>query len=237
MRPSRELKEFFSNPVFYILAGIFLALSGYKFYSLLISYMDVMSAYPDYIFGGEISSLMGLSVNTFLFPKLFEFYAYLVLTAVPILSMGIGHDRTLDIDKVELLSSDVTESKFIIRKILTTTVVLIVILIPTLIYPVILIPFADIDWGIVLSSYIGIAFLAFLASSLVAPLGIFKVPPAVSIFLNLIILILVYLYFLEPFFSSFLYGVIRSSTVFFILIFSAALVFISTKIYESTRIF
>jgi hypothetical protein len=237
MKLSREFREFFSTPAFYILAGIFLALSGYKFYSLLLSYMDTMSAYPDYIFGGEISTLLGLNVNTFLFPRLFDFYSYLVLIAVPVLNMGVGHDRMLDIDKIELLVSGMSEARYVMRKIFSTTIVLCVILLPTLAYPLILRPFASVDWGVVWSSYLGLVVLIFMANAIVSPLGVLKMPVAVSIFLNLVVLLLVHLYFLEPYFASFLYGVIRSSTIIFALIFSGALVFLSSKIYVSTRIF
>ncbi len=237
MRVNRELKEFFSNPMFYIIAGVFLALAGYKFYSLILSYTELMSSYPEHLFGGEISALMGVNVNTFLFPRLFEFYFYLIIAAVPILNTGIGHDRTLEVDKIELLVSGVTETGLIVRKIITTTVLMVIILLPTTLYPLILAPFSDIDYGVVLSCYIGLVLLVFTASCIVSPFGIVKIPLAVSIFFNFMILVIAYIYLLEPVFSSFLFGVVRGSTVAFIAIASAALIFFSSKIYASTRIF
>jgi len=237
MKLSRELKEFFSNPVFYIIAGVFLVLSGYKFYSLILSYMDVMSAYPDYMFGGEISSLMGMNINTFLFPKLFEFYSFLILAAVPVLSVGIGYDRALEIDKIELMVSGLTETGLVTRKIVTTTVLMSLILLPTVVYPMILSLFADIDLGVIISSYVGVLILIFASSCVVTPLGIIKMPIAVSIFLNVIILTVVYIYLLDPVFSSFLYGTIRLSSLLFVTILSIACIFFSSRIYESARIF
>ncbi|MCX6112323.1 MAG: hypothetical protein NTY22_03420 [Proteobacteria bacterium] len=237
MRTNRELKEFFSNPVFYIIAGVFLALSGYKFYSLILSYTDIISSYPDYMFGGEISALMGMNVNTFLFPKLFGFYSYLILAAVPVLNAGIGYDRTLEIDKIELMVNGLTETGLIIRKIITTTLLMLLILSPTILYPMILSVFTDIDYGVIVSSYIGLLILVFAASCVVTPFGIIKMPIAVSIFFNVVILIIVYIYVLEPVFSSFLYGSIKLSLLLFIAIFSSALILFSSKIYESTRIF
>ena len=216
MRLNRELKEFFSNPVFYIIAGVFLVFSGYKFYSLILSYMDVMSSYPDYMFGGEISSLMGVNINAFLFPKLFEFYSYLILAAVPVLSVGIGYDRALEVDKIELMINGLTETGLAIRKIVTTTILMSLILLPTVVYPMILSIFADIDYGVIMSSYFGILILIFASSCVVAPLGIIKMPIAVSIFLNVIILTIVYISVLDPIFSSFFYGTIRFSSILFV---------------------
>lgn len=237
MRISREMKELFSNPVFYIIAGVFLALSGYKFYTLIISYMNFMSVYPEHMFGGEISSLLGSSVNNFMLPRLFEFYSYLILVAVPVLSTGIGYDRSMGLDKIELMIKDVTELKFIIRKIIATTVLMLIILLPTLMYPMILSLFSDVDYNIVISSYIGIVLLTFLSSCIVIPFGILKMPIAVSVFLNVVVLTLVYIYIIDGVFSSFLYGSIRVSSILFVIISSTSIIWLSSKIYESTRTF
>ncbi|MEI6092435.1 MAG: hypothetical protein WCQ47_01985 [bacterium] len=237
MKLSRELKEFFSNPAFYIIAGIFLALSGYKFYSLIISYMNFMSIYPEHMFGGEISALLGISVNNFILPRLFEFYSYLILVAVPVLSTGIGYERSMGLDKIELMVSNVTELKFIIRKILSTTLLMLVILLPTLMYPMMLSLFSNVDYGIVASSYIGIILLTFISSCIVTPFGVLKMPIAVSIFLNVVILTLAYIYMIDGLFSSFLYGSIKISSILFVIISSVSIIWFSSKIYQSTRIF
>jgi len=237
MKRYREFREFFSNPVFYVVAGIFLALSGYKFYSLLVSYIDFMNVYPDYLAGTEIKALMGINVNSYLFPRLFGFYSYLVLISVPILNSGIGHDRFCELDKLELTASGKTELDLILRKIFTTVLIMAVILVPTLLYPLMTSVFTKVDYGIILSSYAGLMLLVFLSSCMVSPFSVLKIPFAVSIFMNMIILFVLYLYFLGPVFDPFMFGIVRASGLLFILILSSALIFISERIYVSTRLF
>ncbi|MFH1224080.1 MAG: hypothetical protein V1647_07060 [Pseudomonadota bacterium] len=237
MRRHRELKEFLSTPVFYIVAGIFLALSGYKFYSLLMSYIDFMNVYPDYLAGTEVKELAGVSINSYLFPRLFSFYSYLVLISVPILNSGIGQDRTMELDKLELTASGITELKLILRKVFTSSLVIVVILLPTIIYPLIISVFTTVDYGTVFSSYLGLLLLILLSSCIVSPVSVLKIPFAVSIFFNVIMLLILYMYILEPVFSPFMFGVIRLCTLLFIVTFAAAFILISKRIYLSTRLF
>lgn len=237
MKRYREFREFFSSPVFYIVAGIFLVLSGYKFYSLLVSYIDLMDVYPDYLVGTEIKELMGVSVNNFLFPRLFSFYSYLTLISIPILNSGIGYDRFAGLDKLELTASGRSEMDLILRKIFTSTFIMLVILVPTVLYPFIIAVFTKVDSGIVFSSYAGLVLLIFLSSCIVTPFSVLKIPFAVSIFMNMVLLFIVYLYFLGPVFDPFMFGVIRVSTLLFIAFLSFAFIFISKNIYLSTRLF
>jgi len=237
MRTFREFREIFNTPAFYILAAIFLALSGYKFYSLLISYTDLLSMYPDYIFGTEVKQLSDIDVNKFLFPKLFEFYSYMIVVAVPVLSSSLGHERLYELDKLELSASNVTELSLIIRKLLFVCSIFFVLFIPTLIYPLFLSVFTPVDWGLLLSSYIGVILLAFMLASLCIPVGLSRINFTVSVFLNLVLVIATFVYFFEPLFSSFWFGIVRLSITLFIVVFSLAFLFFARRIYVSTRIF
>jgi ABC-2 type transport system permease protein len=237
MRALREFKEVFYTPAFYVLAAVFLALSGYKFYSLLLSYTDLISIYPDYIFGTEIKEISGIDVNKFLFPKLFEFYSYMIVVAVPVLSSGLGHERLFEIDKIELGVGNATEFGLIMRKIFFVCSIFVLLFIPTLIYPLFLSLFTTVDWGLLLSSYIGVILLAFMLASICAPLGLTRINFAVSVFLNLVLVLAVYIYFIEPFFASFWFGVIRLSMIMFILTVSVAFLLMARRFYISTRVF
>ena len=237
MKIPREFREFFSSPAFYIIAALFLALSGYRFYSLMLSYMDLMSSYPEYIVGGEISSLMGLDPNIFIFPKLFEFYSYLVLLSVPVINIGIAYDSSNSIDKMELMIRGVSEYRYILRKAFVSSIILIIIIIPTFLYPLILWIFTEPDKGLLLSSYAGLFLLIFASSCLVSPIGVLSNPISVTVFLNMVVLFFTYTYFWSSSFSPFLYGMLKFSTIIEVLIFSALMIFISGKIYQSKRIY
>ncbi len=237
MRSLREFKEVFYTPAFYILAAVFLALSGYKFYSLLLSYVDLVSIYPDYIFGSETKQLSNIDINIFLFPRLFDFYSYMIVVAVPVLSSGLGHERLLEVDKVELSVGNTTELGLVLRKTFFVCSVFFLLFIPTLIYPIFLSIFTKVDWGLLFSSYVGVLLLAFMLASMCAPIGLTRINSTVSIFLNLVMVLSVYIYFTEPVFASFLFGIIRLSTVLFIIIVSSAFLFLARRFYISTRLF
>ena len=186
MLRSRELKELFHNPVFYVIVAVFLSLSGYKFFSLLQSFIEESSYYPEYVYGSKISSMMGMDVAYYIFPQLFMFYSYLCVMAVSVLGSGLGHDRLMDMDKIELLSTSKSVKGLIFRKIMSCSIVIYAMLIPTLIYPFIINIFTSVDWGLLLSSYTGIFFLVLMMSGINSIIGIFRFPVAVGIFLNMV---------------------------------------------------
>jgi hypothetical protein len=237
LKTPREFREFFSSPSFYIIAALFLALSGYRFYSLLISYMDIMSSYPDYIVGGELSALIGLNPNTFIFPRLFEFYSYLVLLSVPVINIGVAYESGHSIDKIELMIKGVSEYKYILRKAFVSSVVLTLIVLPTMLYPFILWIFAESDIGLLLSSYAGLFLLIFASSCIVSPIGVLRNPISVTVFLNMVVLFFTYTYFWSSSFSPFLYGMLKFSTIIQILVFSIIMIFIAGRIYQSKRVY
>jgi len=233
----REFKEVFHTPAFYVLAAVFLLLAGYKFYSLLLSYMDLISIYPDYVFGTEAREISNIDVNKFLFPKLFEFYSYMIVVAVPVLSSGLGQERLSEIDKIELSAGSSTELTLIMRKLFFVCSVFILLFIPTLIYPFFLSFFTAVDWGMLISSYIGVMLLSLMFSAICAPIGLTKMNFAVSVFLNLVMVLAVYLYFFDQMFASFWFGMLRLSTMLFIFSISAAFLFLARRFYISTRVF
>jgi hypothetical protein len=237
LKVPREFREFFSSPAFYIIAALFLALSGYRFYSLVISYMDLMSSYPEYIIGGEISSIMGLDPNIFIFPRLFEFYSYLVLLSIPVINIGVGYEAGNSIDKIELMVQGVSEYKYILRKAVVSSMVLMIIVLPTMLYPLILWIFTEADKGLLISSYLGLFLLIFASSCLVSPIGTLTTPISVTVFLNMVVLFLTYTYFWSSSFSPFLYGMLKLSTIVEVLVFSVIMIFVSAKIYQSKRIY
>ena len=237
MKTFREFKEIFNTPAFYILAAVFLALSGYKFYSLLISYTDLLSTYPDYVFGTEAKQLSNIDVNTFLFPKLFELFSYMVVVAVPVLSSGLGNERFYELDKLELTAGGVTELLLIVRKLLFVCSIFIVLFLPTLIYPLFVSIFTPVDWGMLLSSYTGVILLTLTLAVICSPVGLSKINFTVSVFLNLVLAIAMFVYFFEPLFASFWFGIVRLSTMLFVVVLSIAFLFLTKRIYVSTRIF
>jgi len=161
----------------------------------------------------------------------------MIVVAVPVLSSSLGHERLYELDKIELTAGGVSELTLIVRKLLFVCSIFIILFIPTLIYPLFLSVFTPVDWGMLLSSYIGVVLLAFMLAALCAPIGLTRINFTVSVFLNLVLVIATFIYFLEPLFSSFWFGIVRLSITLFIMIISAAFLFLARRIYVSTRIF
>ena len=237
MLRSREVKEFFSSSVFYIVTAIFISLSGYKFYSLLLAFIDTISVYPEYIVGSQVGSMMGSDAGSYIFPQLFMFYAYLCVMAVSVLSSGLGHDRFMDMDKIELLSTGVNPLSLVVRKSLSTVISVMFMLAPTIVYPAVISLFTYIDWGIILSSYLGLFLLIFIYSGLASVPGVFKLPQSVGIFLNLVALLFIHFYYFDAVFAPFFYGVLRVSTILFSIVIFFASSLMSRSLYKAVRIY
>ncbi len=237
MLKTREIREFFHSPIFYVVMAVFLALSGYKFFSLLLSFIESMSYYPEYIYGDNIGSMMNLHAAYYIFPQLFMFYSYLCVMAVSVLDLNLGRDRMLGLDKVELLSGNKSVLGLVLRKSLSTSVVVCSMMVPTLLYPAIISVFTELDWGMILSAYLGLFILVGLSSGIVSVAGVFKIPFAVGIFLNMVILLSLNFYFFEHMFSPFFFGTIRldvlilSTLLFFFAVSLAKRLYISVRIY------
>jgi len=84
---------------------------------------------------------------------------------------------------------------------------------------------------------LGLSILIVLCSGLVSITGIFKLPQAVGIFLNLVILLFAYFYLFDSMFSSFFFGVVRSSTVVFSLAVFLASLFLASSFYKAVRMY
>lgn len=237
MLTQRELKELVQTPAFYILMSVFLAVVGFRYYSLLVSYIDLSGIYPDYIVGMESKELSGIDINKYIFPKLFSFYSYLVVMLVPVLSSGLGQERMSDIDKVELLSGYATEGTLILRRVFFICSVFGLMLIPTLLFPFLTSLFTSVDWGLVVVSYIGLLVLITLLAFVSMPIGLLKINFVIVVFLNFVLGLGFYVYFIEPVFVSFWFGVLRFSIILFALLLSFAFYRLAKRVYISTRIY
>jgi ABC-2 type transport system permease protein len=160
----KELSIFVSSPIFYAALFIFLLLTGYFFYSTVVSYSLISfqaSSNPYLIDRLNLSDL-------FLKP-FFADIAIILLLMLPLISM-----RTYAEEKksgtIELLFTyPISDFAVLAGKFGATVVILIVMLAGTIPPLVLLAGMAKLEWGLVLSGYTGIVLLgaSFLA------LGIF----------------------------------------------------------------
>ena len=129
---TKEVTTYFVSPIAYVILTVFLALSGYFFVNVL---MHSREASLRYLF-----SNMAL---TFLF-------------ILPLLTMRLFAEEKSSNTFEILFTSPINEVQVVAGKYLASLFIALVILIPTLVYPICLTIYSDPDWGPILSGYLGI---------------------------------------------------------------------------------
>lgn len=227
----KEFRTYFTNPMAYIIAAVYLAMSGFFFVQ-------------------DISTLQMARLQGLLGPS-----GFLLLLIAPILTMRLFAEEqkmgTLEL----LLTAPVREVEVVLGKFLAALSILAVMILLTAYYPIILMIFGNPDVGPILSGYLGLflagaCFLAvgLLASSftsnqiLAAILGIgllllfwlisgaaSMVPqyPAVRDVLNFVSL--------GGHYSDFLRGIIDSKHVIYYVTFAATCLFFTVRSLETRR--
>ena len=132
----RELNAYFGSPVAYVVTAAMLAIFGYFFY-LMLYFTREASLRP--LFGGNILVVL--------------------IFVAPLLTMRLLAEEqrsgTLEI----LLTSPVQDWEVILGKYLAGLSVYILMLAPTIYYPIVLEIFGTPDWGPILSNYLGLILL------------------------------------------------------------------------------
>ncbi|MCD6310486.1 MAG: ABC transporter permease subunit [Candidatus Eremiobacteraeota bacterium] len=160
----KELRSYFSSPLAYILMAIFLCILGFLFINLL-SYFSKLSV-------SALRSPMYMdrvNASDSVLRPLFDNFAFLFLIVIPILTMkSFAEEKRLG--SIELLFTyPLTEFQLIMGKFLAVFIVGGIMVGLTILFPVILNIFVpQMEWGIVLSGYIGVFLLlcAFLSLGL-----------------------------------------------------------------------
>ena len=142
----KELAVYFSSPVAYIVAAVFLLFSGY-FFSVVLSYTREASL-----------------------RLLFQNVAIVMLLVAPMLTMRLfAEERKLGTFEL-LVTSPLRISELVAGKFLGAVILFLAIMAVTLEYPLILVIYGEPDWGPMLAGYLGFILMgtAFLAIGMFA---------------------------------------------------------------------
>jgi len=151
---AKELRAFFLSPLVYFLAGVFLILSGYYFYTDLNAFIT---------FG------FGESILEHLWQRLFKDIVRLVITVVPLVTMKI-YSEEKSLGTIELLyTAPIRDVEILAAKFLACLGVFVLILGTTLAYPALMYAIQPFDFSQLIAVYLG---LFLLVSALVA-IGVF----------------------------------------------------------------
>ena len=132
---SKEFKDYFISPIAYIVIALFLVVTGWLFFSV-------------FFVQGQAD-----------LRRFFNFLPFLFALVVPVITMRLFSEE-LNVGSYELLLTlPVTFRDIILGKFFAAVAFIIAILLPTLSYAIFISFLGDLDWGVVIGSYIGALFL------------------------------------------------------------------------------
>jgi hypothetical protein len=147
----RELYAFFASPVFYVVGTIFLVLSGYFFYTStayfsLVSFQAAQNPYA----GREVN------LNEMVVKPLLDDMSIVLLLIVPLLTMRLLAEEKKTGTIELLLTYPIRDLEVLMGKYLATLLVIIILLAGTAVNLILLSRFGSLEWGPVLSGYLGL---------------------------------------------------------------------------------
>ena len=249
---ARELRSFFVSPVAYVIAGVFLFLSGYLFRNILMQFnfwCIQFSQRAQFMQGG----MPNLNLNEMVVTQFFGVMDFIWLLVVPMLTMRLLAEEKKNGTMELLMTSPISTVEILLGKFFACLTLYMTIVALTLVYCGILELYGDPDWGPIWSAYFGYLLLGgtfigvgMLASS-VTENQIVAVLLAFGALLTLWLIdwsasfagptaakVLQYLSIIQHL-QDFQRGVIDTSDVVFYLSFIFFSLFVTTRVLESRR--
>ncbi|HJN26432.1 MAG TPA: ABC transporter permease [Candidatus Latescibacteria bacterium] len=249
---TKELRSYFVSPVAYVIAGVFLFLSGYLFRNILMQFnfwCIQFSQRAQFMQGG----MPNLNLNEMVVTQFFGVMDFIWLLVVPMLTMRLLAEEKKNGTMELLMTSPISTVEILLGKFFACLTLYMTIVALTLVYCGILELYGDPDWGPIWSAYLGYLLLGgtfigvgMLASS-VTENQIVAVLLAFGALLTLWLIdwsasfagptaakVLQYLSIIQHL-QDFQRGVIDTSDVVFYLSFIFFSLFVTTRVLESRR--
>lgn len=158
----REMAQLWRSPLAWTLIGLFSLLSGWTFFNLLVGYADNIQAVP-----ADMQSQINFLEEVVM--RLYANINFFLLFFIPPLTMRLLAEEkrqgTLDL----LLAAPITDTQIVVGKFLATWLFTVVLLVPTLLFPVVLFWAGVPDQTVLLGCYLGLI----LNSACYVALGLF----------------------------------------------------------------
>lgn len=164
----KELRSYFYSPIAYVVITIFMALSGYFFYSglawfSLASFQTLRSPYQS----------ASLNLTDMVLYPLFSNIGIILLLIMPLLTMRLFSEEKKSGTIELLLTYPIKDGEALLGKFSACLVVYVIMLVLSFLYPLLMIMYGHLEWGPLLSGYLGLLLmgsayisLGILASSL-----------------------------------------------------------------------
>jgi len=158
----REMAQLWRSPLAWTLIGLFSLLSGWTFFNLLVGYADNIQAVP-----ADMQSQINFLEEVVM--RLYANINFFLLFFIPPLTMRLLAEEkrqgTLDL----LLAAPITDTQIVVGKFLATWLFTVVLLVPTLLFPVVLFWAGVPDQTVLMGCYLGLI----LNSACYVALGLF----------------------------------------------------------------
>jgi ABC-2 type transport system permease protein len=249
---SKEMRSYFVSPVAYVIAGVFLFLSGYLFRNILMQFnmLCLQLGQRAQQMGGQMPAL---NLNEMVVVQFFAVMDFIWLLIVPMLTMRLYAEEKKTGTIELLMTAPISSVEVLLGKFFACFSLYSIIVSLTMVYFVILEAYGSPDWGPIFSGYLGYFFLGatFISVGILASALTENQIVAVLLSFGILLLfwlidwsasfagptaakILQYMSFIEHL-EDFQRGVIDSKDVVFYLSFSFFCLFLTTRVVESRR--
>lgn len=160
----KEMRLYFSSPVAWVIMTIFLFIAGYFFYSIFAFYtMASMQSAMNPQMGRD------LNVTDSVLRPLFSNMSVILLLLMPLITMRLFAEERRSGTIELLLTYPVRDGAVLVAKYLAALSLYVLMLGLTLVYPGIVVYFTRVEWGPLLTGYLGL----FLMGATFLAVGIF----------------------------------------------------------------
>lgn len=151
---TKELRSYFVSPVAYVIAGVFLFLSGYMFRNILMQFNLICLQFSQraQFMQGQMPSL---NLNEWVVTQFFGVMDFIWLLVVPMLTMRLFAEEKKTGTIELLMTSPISTTQVLLGKFFACLTLYTVIVAMTLVYCIILEIYGSPDWGPITSAYIG----------------------------------------------------------------------------------
>jgi len=129
----REIRTYFTSPLAYVVIGVFLALSGYIFWSSLWRFSELCLQ-----FGANPMYRQQLNVNDMVIRPMFGSMGFIFLMLIPLVTMRLLAEEKKNGTSELLFTCPVTSAEVVLGKYLGGAMLLVVMLGVTLSYPLLI---------------------------------------------------------------------------------------------------
>ena len=152
---TKEMRSYFVSPVAYVIAGVFLFLSGYLFRNILMqfNFLCMQFAQQAQYMGGQ--NLPPLSLNEIVVTQFFGVMDFIWLLVVPMLTMRLFAEEKKNGTMELLMTSPISSLQVLLGKFFACLSLYTIIVALTLVYCLILELYGEPDWGPIFSAYLG----------------------------------------------------------------------------------